>query len=422
MQNRKRENSELKKASELRKRAEAKFKEKPALPAKLAELRTQELIEELRVHQIELEMQNEELRRTQAVVEESRAKYSDLYDFAPIGYLSLDREGIIKEANLTVCCALWIERSLLIKKPFLLFIIKKEERDLFYLYLRKVFETRNLETCEVELKGKNNTRFYAQLESIVVKDNLSQCRTAITDITERKKIEDEVKRLLQVKTQFTSMVSHELRTPLSAIKEGISLVSEGIAGPVNEEQKRFLGIAKGNVDRLARFINEVLDFQALTSGKMEYKLQETDINEVVREVHEVMISLAEEKDLDFLLRLEDDLPKISIDRDKIIQVLTNLVNNALKFTEKGGITITTGRGDNFIQVSVKDTGAGIKKEDFPKLFQQFAQLERRTGGSGLGLAICKEIIEAQRGKTWVESEFGKGSTFHFILPIVERRV
>jgi PAS domain S-box-containing protein len=241
------------------------------------------------------------------------------------------------------------------------------------------------------------------------------------DITQRKLQEEEVKRLLQVKTQFTSMVSHELRTPLAAIKEGIGIVLDGLVGEVSSEQKRLLGTAKTNVDRLARLINEILDFQALVSGKVEYKLQETDINEAVQRVYEVMNSLAKEKNLDFLLRLEENLPKIRIDRDKIIQVLTNLVNNALKFTEKGGITITTGRGDNFIQVSVKDTGLGIKKEDFPKLFQQFAQLERRTGGSGLGLAICKEIIEAQRGKIWVESEFGKGSTFHFVLPIVERR-
>ena len=99
-----------------------------------------------------------------------------------------------------------------------------------------------------------------------------------------------------------------------------------------------------------------------------------------------------------------------------------MVNNALKFTEKGGITISTSRGDNFIQVTVKDTGFGIEEENMPKLFQQFTQLRRKMGGTGLGLSICKQIIEAHKGKIWAESEFGKGSSFNFIIPIKERRV
>ena len=122
-----------------------------------------------------------------------------------------------------------------------------------------------------------------------------------------------------------------------------------------------------------------------------------------------------------MCQLDENLPRIKFDHDKIIQVLTNLANNAIKFTENGGITITTGKEDNIIQVTVKDTGPGIKEEDMPKLFQQFVQLQRKMGGTGLGLSICKQIIEAHKGKIWAESEFGKGTTFHFILPIEERR-
>ena len=127
------------------------------------------------------------------------------------------------------------------------------------------------------------------------------------------------------------------------------------------------------------------------------------------------------KGLAFELQLCDDLPRVKFDRDKIIQVLTNLLNNAFKFTEKGGIIVSTSRGDNFIQVMVKDTGPGIKKEDMPKLFQEFTQLQRKVGGTGLGLSICKKIIEAHRGNIWAESEFGKGTAFCFTLPIKERR-
>ena len=229
---------ELSGAGELRRKAEERLKEKPSPPEKLSELETQELIQELQVHQIELEMQNEELRKTQAVVEESRAKYSDLYDFAPVGYLSLNRQGLILEANLTLCSKLGIERSLLISinNLFTNFIIKKEEKDLFYKYLGKVFETKSQETCEVELKGKGNTKFYAQLESMVAGDNSSQCRTAMTDITERKQVEERLRKLDQMKTDFVATISHELRTPLSITKEGISLVLDKAAGEINEKQ------------------------------------------------------------------------------------------------------------------------------------------------------------------------------------------
>ena len=239
---------------------------------------------------------------------------------------------------------------------------------------------------------------------------------------------DDLQETSRAMAHFTGMVSHELRTPLAAIKEGVAVVLDKIVGGVNEEQQKYLEIAKKNVDRLDRLISGVLDFQTLESGKMEFKIEENDINEVVKEIRQTMLPVAEKKNLTFTLQLDEHLPRIRFDRDKIIQVLTNLVNNALKFTEKDGITITTGKGDNFIQVAVKDTGPGIKKEDIPKLFQQFTQLQRKVGGTGLGLSICKQIIGAHRGRIWAESppageagEFSKGTVFHFILPIKERR-
>jgi len=231
----------------------------------------------------------------------------------------------------------------------------------------------------------------------------------------------EISKLAKAKSAFTSMVSHELRTPLAALKEGVSQVLEGMLGPINENQGKFLGIAKRNVDRLARLINEVLDFQTLETGKMPFKMQDNDINEVVKENKETMSIIAKGKGLDFILNLDEDLPKIKFDRDKISQVLSNLVNNSLKLTEKGSITISTAKGNNVIQVSIKDTGPGIKEEDMPRLFQQYEQLERKVGGTGLGLAISLEIIKAHGGKIWAESVFGHGTTMHFLLPIEERR-
>lgn len=243
----------------------------------------------------------------------------------------------------------------------------------------------------------------------------------IDDITERKKAEEKLKETMSMKSDFISMVSHELRTPLTVIKEGIALVTDGSAGEINEEQRELLGLSKKHVDRLAKLINDVLDFQKLEAGRMKTCAQPNDINEIVREVCETMTLAAKDRGVDLLLELEDGLPIVGFDKDKITQVLTNLVDNAMKFTEKGNIVIKTSKKKGMIHVSVSDTGCGIKKKDLPRVFGRFEQLssggERKTGGTGLGLAISKGIIEQHNGEIWVDSVFGKGTTFIFTLPI-----
>jgi PAS domain S-box-containing protein len=245
------------------------------------------------------------------------------------------------------------------------------------------------------------------------------------DISELKKARERMEEALRIKSEFTSMVSHELRTPLTAIKEGIGIVWDETAGKIKKDQKDFLGVAKRNVDRLARLIDDVLSFQKLEAGKMKFDMVENDMNEVIEEIQKQMTPLAKEKGLKLTVKPAKEPLKLRFDRDRIIQVMTNLVNNAVKFTEKGGITINTAQEGNIIHVSVKDTGRGMKHEDIPRLFHSFEQIEsgkdRKTGGTGLGLAISKDIVESHKGKIWAESEFGKGATFHFILPIKERR-
>jgi signal transduction histidine kinase len=231
---------------------------------------------------------------------------------------------------------------------------------------------------------------------------------------------------VEIKSKFVSTASHELRTPLAALKEGIRLVLQEKTGNLNDKQKELLSIVKRNVDRLTRLINDVLDFQKLEAGKMKFDLRENDINEIARDVYDTMAPAVKSVGLDFLLSLQNDLPKVEFDGDKIAQVITNMVSNAMKFTEKGNITIATSKGENTIQVSVTDTGCGIKKQDLPRVFYEFEQLgqegERKTGGAGLGLTISKAIIEQHRGKIFGESEYNKGTTFHFVLPVKERRL
>ncbi|MDD5681475.1 MAG: PAS domain-containing sensor histidine kinase, partial [Candidatus Omnitrophica bacterium] len=281
-------------------------------------------------------------------------------------------------------------------------------------------EVKTVENLPV--KRKDGSVFYADVTtSVVTLSGEEYLMGNFRDITERKKTEDALEEAVKIKSAFVGMVSHELRTPLTAIMEGVSLVLDKVTGDVNEEQAKYLTIAKDNTDRLYRLITAVLNFQKLESGKIEFNMKNNDMNEVVKEVKNTMVLLSKEKGTIFKLELCDNLPRVKFDRDKIIEVLANLVNNAIKFTEKGSITISTTRGDNFIQVTVKDTGIGIKEKDLQKLFQEFTQLQRKAGGTGLGLSICKKIIETHKGKIWVESEFGKGTAFYFALPIKERR-
>jgi two-component system, sensor histidine kinase and response regulator len=249
----------------------------------------------------------------------------------------------------------------------------------------------------------------------------------LIDITERKTAEAEKNRVevlvsaSETKSRFAAMVSHELRSPLAVIKEALDIVLEGIAGSVNDQQKEILGMAKTNIDRLGRLINNVLDFQKIASGKMAYDIRENDIREVITEVHQSMGVLSKRKNLDLRMEVEEGLPKIEFDRDRLIQVLTNLMSNAISNTESGSVILAAKKENEAVHISVQDAGAGISAEDLHKLFQPFEQVtgkkSKKKGGTGLGLAISKEIVLAHHGKIWAESEVGKGSVFHFTLPL-----
>lgn len=241
------------------------------------------------------------------------------------------------------------------------------------------------------------------------------------EVGERKRAEGQAKEALKIKSEFVSMVSHELRTPLTVIKESLAIVQDGSVGTVSSEQKDFLETARKNVERLSRLINDVLDFQKLESGHLELNRNEVDINAVAKETVQDFALVAQNKGLNLSLQADSSLPEINADHDKITQVLGNLINNAIKFSEKGTITVKTVKNKDRIRVSVQDEGPGIREEDIPRLFQSFSQIQttgaENTGGTGLGLVISKKIIEAHRGEIGVESVYGQGSTFYFTLPV-----
>ena len=233
------------------------------------------------------------------------------------------------------------------------------------------------------------------------------------DITERKRLEE-------LKDEFISAVSHEMRTPLAIIREGVSQVLDGILGEVNRDQRQFLRIVLNGIDRLGRIINELLDISKIEAGKLELRREWVDLVALAKEVNSGFGLVLQKKGLVMRENFSQDKVEVSADKDKLTQVLMNLINNALKFTEQGAIEISIADGDPYVECSVSDTGRGIAQEDLPKCFSKFQQFQREPGpgekGTGLGLAICKGIVELHKGKITVESQLGKGSKFTFILP------
>ncbi|MBI4549778.1 MAG: HAMP domain-containing histidine kinase [Candidatus Omnitrophica bacterium] len=233
---------------------------------------------------------------------------------------------------------------------------------------------------------------------------------------------EDIEKLSRVKSEFTAMVSHEIRTPLTAIRESVNILRDSLGPGLQEDHKTYLEITQRNVDRLSRLLNDVLDFAKLNSGKRQYRMVSSSLNDTIQETATMFRQLAGNKGLSLETELGADLPAVWMDRDAIIQVLTNLIQNAIKFTERGGILIRSGPGKDGVEVEVRDTGRGMKAGDLERIFLPFERsgAANSVEGTGLGLAIAKRILEHHGGKIWAASAPGKGSSLFFSLPSARR--
>ncbi|KJU86551.1 sodium:solute symporter [Candidatus Magnetobacterium bavaricum] len=246
---------------------------------------------------------------------------------------------------------------------------------------------------------------------------------------------EKLKDLDKVKTDFLSTVSHELRTPLTSVLGFAKIVKKKLDDVIypmvnldtNKKGRKTIEQINNNLEiivsegmRLTSLINDVLDIAKMEAGKVDYKRVSISIAEIIDTAMNATTSLFEKKGVQFIKDVEDALPEIMGDRDRIIQVVINLISNAAKFTDEGFITCRALRGDNEIIISVIDTGAGISPSEHQTIFEKFKQggdtLTSKPKGTGLGLAICREIIEYHGGRVWVESTLGKGSVFTITLP------
>jgi signal transduction histidine kinase len=264
----------------------------------------------------------------------------------------------------------------------------------------------------------DNAKNYQALETLA--DGLEQRIKARTQ--DLQSANERLQELDRLKSAFVSIVSHELRTPMTSIKGLIENMMDGLTGELSERQNFYLGRVKHNIERLTRMINDLLDLSRIEAGHVE--LQTTNINtgSIAREVVEMLMPMAEEKSLTLAANIIEPIPLIQGDRDKLIQIFTNLTNNAIKFTPPSG-TVTVKveyHTEGYIHACVTDTGCGIPSDELETVFESFyrsqsANLKER--GTGLGLAITKSLVELHGGTIGVESTLGEGSQFWFTLPV-----
>lgn len=224
-----------------------------------------------------------------------------------------------------------------------------------------------------------------------------------------------------MKSAFLATMSHELRTPLNSIIGFTGIILQGLAGPLNAEQRKQLEIVRDSARHLLALINDVLDISKIEAGQLEVHSEPFDLRASIGKITGIVKPMAEHKHLALRVELAPEIGTLESDPRRVEQVLLNLINNAIKFTERGSVTLTAEIAQDTVRLSVADTGIGIKPEDFGTLFKPFRQIDtglsRQHEGTGLGLAICRRLAELLGGEIHAASEWGKGSVFTLILPV-----
>lgn len=232
---------------------------------------------------------------------------------------------------------------------------------------------------------------------------------------------EKAKKADRIKSAFLATMSHELRTPLNSIIGFTGIILKELAGPLNEEQKKQLGMVQSSARHLLELINDVLDISKIEANELKLSVSEFGVKESIEKVLGMLVPLSEKKGLELRWDISDNVGRIVTDKRRFEQVLMNLMSNAVKFTEKGSILLSCRReGDSYV-ISVKDTGIGMEKKELERIFEPFSQIDtglsRKYEGTGLGLSISKKLLELMGGKIFVESEPGKGSTFTVVIPV-----
>jgi PAS domain S-box-containing protein len=391
----------------------------------------EELLHELQVHQIELEMQNEELQRSQSRLDEERSKFTTLFNLAPVGYFSLDEEGRIAEVNYTAEGMLGYPGSRFYGSRFTDYIYP-EDQDRFYFHLREVRRKgagspQDLRLIELD-GGLLPVRIHS---SLVSEEGTRRILLVLFDMRElhetHRKLEEAKREAVEAsraKSRFLANMSHEIRTPMNGI---MGMLELALMAGLPEPQLQHLQLAKESADHLLGILNDILDLSKIEARKLELEPREFEIEPLIYHTVGLFSVSASRKGLELIADIDPQLPsRLFGDPVRLKQVLYNLLSNALKFTQAGELLLQVRlraceEGACRIAFSCRDTGIGIAREEFDRLFQAFSQIEEGTtrsfGGTGLGLAISAQLVEMMGGSLQVESERNAGSRFFFELSL-----
>lgn len=437
-------------SQDVRKKAEICFHEdKQSIDClqKLSQYESAKLIEELRIHQIELEMQNDELISTQLQLQQSKQNYYDLFQYAPLGYAVIDQVGLIQQANLCLQKMLLADRTQLFNKPFAS-LIHPEDQGIFLSRLRSL--SKKAESKEIELRwlSFDNKICWVQLKSTIYIEKSSKTLPeqkqlillTVSDISTRKETEralikarEEAEQVAKEKSNFMAKMSHEIRTPLHGILGMAQLIQPTLKEKNQQHQINNI-ISSGK--NLSRIVDDILDLSKLNANQLDLHKEPFLLSETLAYLRENFQIQAQTKGLLFNIRCDELLldkksaKRLIGDSHRLLQVLINLLSNAVKFTDKGsiGLHIKILRNSEFqlhLSFSVFDTGIGIDSLFQKKLFEPFTQadssISRKYGGTGLGLVICQQILQLMGSDLHFNSTIEKGSNFYFDLkfPIAE---
>jgi PAS domain S-box-containing protein len=433
-------------APKLRQKAEEQLKSRQSESRLLySETDIHKLIHQLEVHQIELEMQNEELVLAMEKAQLTEDKYTELYDFAPTGYLSLSKKGEIIEINFNAARMLGKERSQLINRNFELFLFVDTHRA-FNQFFQNIFNSYVKQNCEVVIIHGSNSPIYVNIDGIL-SQNRELCLLSLTDMTEHKRTETDLLKLNKELTESKGTVlkmleklslannelffqnqinetleqvlyvaSHNLQEPLRAISN-IQVFEEDYSGLFDDQAKHYLVSLNNAAKRMKSLIKALLDTAQL--GRHS-KLVRVDINKIVNQV--ITDLETQIKSSNAIIEV-NEMPELYVYEIELQLLFQNLIGNAIKFQKKDTrptIKIAAEKNDDQWKFSVCDNGIGINPVHQKRIFVIFQRLhtDEDFEGNGIGLANCKKIVDLHHGKIWVESSIGEGATFYFTLPIL----
>jgi PAS domain S-box-containing protein len=417
----------------MRAKAQEVLNKKMPIQKDLSPEESKSLLYELQVHQIELEMQNDELRKVEIELRDSKKHYFDLYNITPLGYFTLDEKDIIVEANLTLSKMLGVTRNSLIKQPFKNFIMS-EDQDIYYLYRKKDFDSDEPQECELRMKRTDGTSFWANISSTVVKnsDKTMTLNSVLSDISRRKRMEEELReqeRVMMIETRQNAsretlmMLAHQWQQPLSII----GMATDNLRAKLELEGKVEIEELNECISQVSTIVQELSqaidDFKNLFTPDMPKEL--TTMSDILEGTVKVMCELFWKNDI--RLEMQNNVKStLHTYKNQLIQVLISILENAkeaflVKEIKDGLIHITANKIDRQITINICDNAGGINESMMKKMGHLFISSKERHNGVGLGLYSSQTIIEKYFNGTITWKNEKDGACFTIVINLEDER-